>query len=309
MVFFSPQQDDSRPDPAALLNELAIFDRDRSPEANGASIATPAGPARQRANQPETRSAPTAMTERARKAAFASASASGNPERRNYRPMIFADEVPAESFEVAEPIGTWRLPRRHPHEQRILADSSNRRAWMQQRARGITATDAAKLATDDSIHQVVRDKLRGGTFGGNAYTEYGRHREPHIAAWVSERHQIDACGLLFHAEESHRHLATPDGLACSDDGQVTLAEIKTTKNPWSRIPRTYLRQVWWQQYVLGAERTLFVWERHRNFVVVDEEPRYVWIDRDEAEIKRLVKLADRSLEELDRLQAELDALS
>ena len=90
---------------------------------------------------------------------------------------------------------------------------------------------------------------------------------------------------------------------------MTLAEIKTTKNPWSRIPRTYLRQVWWQQYVLGAERTLFVWERHRNFVVVDEEPRYVWIDRDEAEIKRLVKLADRSLEELDRLQAELDALS
>ncbi|MFD0996420.1 hypothetical protein HNR16_002617 [Pseudoclavibacter chungangensis] len=183
-----------------------------------------------------------------------------------------------------------------PHLRRVLADSNDRAAWLRARTIGVTASDAARLATPNSVKQVARDKLAGSGFSGNAYTEFGRQREPEIAAWVLERHGIEACGLLFHAERSNLHLATPDGLHCDEDGHVLLAEIKTTNKPWSRIPRHYLRQVWWQQYVLGAERTLFVWERHENFVVKDAEPRCVWIDRDEHEIGRLVTLADQVLE-------------
>lgn len=231
------------------------------------------------------------------------------PETRAlYRPMIFSEETVASvaAGKPAEPIGTWRLRREWPHETRILADSSDRRRWLEQRSLGVTATDAAKLATPASVQQVVRDKLQGGAFGGNAYTDYGRFREPHIAAWVNERHGIEPCGLLFHAESSKHHLATPDGLRCDDEGNVVLAEIKTTKKPWSRIPRGYLRQVWWQQYVLGAERTLFVWERHRDFVVVDDEPRSVWIERDDAEIARMVELAEEVLATVAEMRQRLE---
>jgi hypothetical protein len=47
--------------------------------------------------------------------------------------------------------------------------------------------------------------------------------------------------------------------------------------------------------VLGADRTLFVWEEHRDFVPLDAEPRCCWVDRDENEIAMLVTLADRFL--------------
>lgn len=234
--------------------------------------------------------------------ALASASAAPELAPAPAAPVVRAAAAAAPAI----PIGVWRLRREHPHELRILADSNDRRAWLEQRAAGVTATDAARLATEASIAQVVREKVRGSSFGGNAYTDFGRQREPHIAAWVAERHGIEPCGMLYHAEGARRHLATPDGLFCDDEGRVTLAEIKTTNKPWSRIPRSYLRQVWWQQYVLGAERTLFVWERHRDFVVVDDEPKTVWIERDEDEIARLAALADRVLDQVESLRAHLE---
>jgi hypothetical protein len=95
-----------------------------------------------------------------------------------------------------------------------------------------------------------------------------------------------------------RHLATPDGIAVDADGRVTLAEIKTTNKSWRSIPRGYLRQVWWQQHVLGAERTLVAWEQHDGFVPVDDEPRCAWVERDEVEIGKLVRLATALIDEL-----------
>ena len=222
------------------------------------------------------------------------------------RPETRPAESSTDSTRPDQGVGVWRprLLGAHPHESRILADSADRAAWLDARAGGVTATDAAKLATPNSVHQVVRDKLSPAPFGGNAYTDHGREREPVIAAWVRERHGIAPSSLLFHAERSRRHLATPDGLHCDDDGRVLLAEIKTTGKPWNRIPRSYLRQVWWQQYVLGAERTLFVWEEHRDFVVQHAEPRFVWIERDDAEIAKLVAFAEQVLQRIDELQRE-----
>lgn len=170
-------------------------------------------------------------------------------------------------------------------------------AWMRARARGITATDVAKLSTPHSIHSAAREKLNGSRFTGNAYTEHGKSREPEIASWVLREHGISPSQALFHAEADVRHLATPDGLALREQGGVVLAEIKTTNKEWRTIPRSYLRQVWWQQYVLGAERTLMVWERHENFVPVGD-PECRWIDRDETEIRHLVALASQLIDEL-----------
>jgi hypothetical protein len=181
---------------------------------------------------------------------------------------------------------------------RIVADSRDRVAWVRARSRGITATDVAALTSERAIPRAADAKLMGSGFSGNAYTAHGRLREPEIARWVAATHGILPSSALFHAEVEKRHLATPDGLMVDAQGRVVLAEIKTTKKPWRSIPRSYLRQVWWQQHVLGAERTLVAWEEHDGFVPVGDEPRCAWVDRDETEIARLVALATALIDEL-----------
>ena len=184
---------------------------------------------------------------------------------------------------------------------RIVADSSDRVAWLRARSRGITATDVAGLTSEQAITRAADAKLGGGPrFSGNAFTDHGRRREPEIAAWVAATHGINPSSSLFHAVREKRHLATPDGIGLDGAGRVLLAEIKTTNKPWRSIPRNYLRQIWWQQYVLGAERTLFAWEQHRDFVPVDDEPRCLWVDRDDVEIAKLVRLATTLIDELYR---------
>ncbi|GAB3617217.1 hypothetical protein GCM10027416_17740 [Okibacterium endophyticum] len=183
---------------------------------------------------------------------------------------------------------------------RVVANSTDRVAWLRARSRGITATDVAKLSTQRSIDAAATAKLHGTGFGGNAFTDHGRVREPEIAAWVAATHGIRPSSTLYHAEVERRHLATPDGLAETQDGHLILAEIKTTAKPWRSIPRQYLRQVWWQQYVLGAERTLVVWEQHKDFVPVADEPLCRWVDRDDREITSLVALANALIDELHR---------
>ncbi len=186
-------------------------------------------------------------------------------------------------------------------EARIVADSRDRVAWLRARARGITATDVAGLSGAASITRAADAKLGAGPrFGGNAYTDHGRRREPEIAAWVAATHGILPSSALFCAETEKRHLATPDGVCVDGEGRVLLAEIKTTNKSWRTIPRTYLRQVWWQQHVLGAERTLFVWEEHDDFNPIHDEPKSVWIERDDREIGRLVGLATELIDELYR---------
>jgi Holliday junction resolvase len=147
----------------------------------------------------------------------------------------------------------------------------------------------------------VNDKLYGGSFTGNAFTEYGKQREPEIQKWVRDQHGIGSCGFLIRAAENPRHLATPDGIA-QRGGDVLLAEIKTTNKSWAKIPRNYLRQVYWQQYVVGAERTLFVWEQHKDFVPLHSEPRIQWIERDDNAIDDVLKRAGALIAEIVRLR-------
>lgn len=181
--------------------------------------------------------------------------------------------------------------------QRIVTDGTDRIEWLRARARGITATDVAKLSTAKSIDTAAWAKLNGTGFGGNAFTDHGRAREPEIADWVLREHGIEPSSALFHAATEPRHLATPDGIGVLDSGELVLSEIKTTNKPWRGVPKPYLRQVWWQQYVLGAERTLVVWEEHRDFVPLGD-PQFCWVDRDEREIARLVSLANQLIETL-----------
>jgi hypothetical protein len=180
------------------------------------------------------------------------------------------------------------------HRDRILAHSTDRVAWLRARSTGVTATDVARLSSERSLAAVAYDKINGSGFGGNAYTDHGNDREPEIARWVQATHGISPSAALFHSAQHKAHLATPDGVA-EIDGVLVLSEIKTTSSAWKSIPRSYLRQVWWQQYVLGAERTLLVWEQHLDFVPVAPEPRVQWIERDDNQIHILVGLANQLL--------------
>lgn len=177
-----------------------------------------------------------------------------------------------------------------------MASSAHRADWLRARSQGITATEVAKLSTPRSVQTVAREKLEGSRFSGNVYTEYGREREPAIAAWVADHYSISPSNDLYHAESELRHLATPDGLR-ADTHELVLAEIKTSTKSLANVPRPYLRQIWWQQYVLGATRTLFVWEQHENFRPISE-PQVQWIERDETQIAHLIRLANAVLEQV-----------
>ena len=180
------------------------------------------------------------------------------------------------------------------HTDRIVADATDRMAWLKARARGVTATDVARLSGPKALRALALEKLLGSGFSGNAFTAHGRLREPEIAHWARRVYGMQASSALFHADGRRDHLATPDGWR--ERGSVLeLCEIKTTNSAWKSIPRHYLRQVWWQQYVLGAERTLVVWEQHDDFVPIGAEPECRWVDRDENEVYRLVGLADQLL--------------
>jgi hypothetical protein len=209
-------------------------------------------------------------------------------------------------------LSLWDEPPRH-HTERVVADATDRIAWLKARARGVTATDVARLTGDHAVRVLAIEKLLGTGFSGNAYTAHGRQREPEIAHWARRVYGMQPSSALFHADGQPLHLATPDGwreraLPAEGGAEVRpaprtvleLCEIKTTSSAWRRIPRHYLRQVWWQQYVLGAERTLVVWEQHDGFVPVGAEPEVRWVDRDESEIHRLVVLADRLLDAMQR---------
>lgn len=185
------------------------------------------------------------------------------------------------------------------YRSRIVTSSWDRVGWMRARSKGVTSSDAARLSSASVVESVAVDKLVGRGFGGNAFTEHGRRREPVIAAWVKRVHGIPPSQTLFHADGNDRHLATPDGVR-NTGTSVELLEIKTTAHRWRSIPKSYLRQVFWQQYVLGAERTLVVWERHDGFVPVEPEPLTRWVDRDDNEIHALIHLADRVLDRMYR---------
>lgn len=196
----------------------------------------------------------------------------------------------------------WEDPAADPapgYRSRIVADATDRVAWLKARARGVTATDVARLTSERAVRAVAMDKLLGSRFTGNAYTEHGRLREPAIGRWAGSVYGMRSSSALFHAAANRDHLATPDGLR-EVEGRVELCEIKTTTHAWRTIPRNYLRQVWWQQYVVGAERTLVVWEHHDEFVPVAAEPECRWVDRDDHEIDKLIGFADALLHAMRR---------
>src|SRR6478609_491281 len=189
--------------------------------------------------------------------------------------------------------------------------------WFEARRLGVTATEVAKLGKGyaSDRKRILREKLTGDRvdLAGKQAVEYGKLREPLIAAWIARRFGIPANDLLFISADGHA-LATPDGYEIDPmSGDVYVSEVKTsmhdltpgkivddvlvlTKGPggkWflydNQFAKTgYYDQMQWQMFVTGADRTLFAWEQHdgdwsgwpqRAPRTMTDEPGWCWVLR------------------------------
>ena len=192
---------------------------------------------------------------------------------------------------------------------RAGASDTDRAAWLAERAQGITATEIrdlmkGKLRQDDLIALKLGRKV--DSFTGNQYTDWGKEREPIIAAGVRGM-GIDPESRVFHGERNSRHLASPDGIGVEFDGALVISEIKTSGKDIRRGHAAYDAtgyelQMQWAMLVTDADRCLFVFEERLTVDgrFVPGEVFTEWVPRDEAIIADLVARADEFLAELDR---------
>lgn len=183
---------------------------------------------------------------------------------------------------------------------RIVASSEDRDVWLTARNGGVTASNAAKLSSLDSIDSILKGKFFDG-FTGNPATEWGLEREPFLLDWAG----FPQNKYLFSSAENARFMATPDGIrpATTGDYAIDLCQVKTTGKPMNKIPAHYMRQIQWEMYVMEANRCHFVWEVHENFVPVSLEPNVLIVERDDEAIASLIKLAGAFLVRLDEANA------
>lgn len=199
---------------------------------------------------------------------------------------------------------------------RAGASDTDRPAWMAERAGGVTATDLAGLKTGQKQQQDLIDVKLGrkvDSFTGNQYTDWGKLREPVIAAALRGA-GIEPESRVFHGELNSRHLASPDGIGVDFDDALVVSEIKTAAYdlvPGSPVlaKKGYVHQMQWAMHVTGAVRCRFVveeriataWDSQSR--PIEFEPGQVyehWIERDQAAIDELVEIADAFLAEMDR---------
>lgn len=181
---------------------------------------------------------------------------------------------------------------------RIIASSEDRDAWLAARNVGVTASNAAKLVTLNSIDSILKSKFYDG-FTGNAATDWGLEREPYLLEWAN----FPQNKYLFHSVENQRFMATPDGIRYDAEGNVELCQVKTTGKPMPKIPAHYYRQIQWEMFVMDAVRCYFVVEVHEDFVPVSLEPQLEIFERNEEAIASLKTLATALLSRLDEANA------
>ncbi|MDR6867873.1 hypothetical protein J2Y69_002481 [Microbacterium resistens] len=182
-----------------------------------------------------------------------------------------------------------------------LVSSDDEENWKRARADGgrrVTATDAARLvgAGIDTWRTIHREKTTEAKFLGNAATERGHRLEPVVQAWVEAHLGIPPANMLYIHSEWKQHGATPD-CALEDEGEWSIAEIKTTTEDWSHgVPKRIVRQILWQAHVMSAGYAVLVWWR------VDDagqpltlNPSIVEIPIDADEIGALIAGADAYL--------------
>lgn len=189
------------------------------------------------------------------------------------------------------------MPNLQDIQKRIVASSDDRDAWLAARNAGVTATNAGKLASQDSIDSILKSKFFDG-FTGNPATDWGLEREPFLLEWAGFEQNKN----LYHSADERRFMATPDGIRFHN-GELVLCQVKTTGKAMGKIPAHYYRQVQWEMFVMDAVRCHYVVEHHENFVPVNLEPTLEIIERNDEAIALLKPLAYALLTRLDEANA------
>ena len=104
----------------------------------------------------------------------------------------------------------------HPHERRIVADASDRVAWLRARSQGVTATDAAKLASRSSVRGAAYEKLHGSprSFGGSRFTDRGRTRlATETKQWNALAKAMTGLGVLDQATATAMNATHPKAVS------------------------------------------------------------------------------------------------
>jgi len=182
--------------------------------------------------------------------------------------------------------------------ERIVASSDDRDAWLTARNTGVTASNAARLVSEQSLDSILKSKFYDG-FTGNAATDWGLEREPFLLEWAG----FPQNKYLFASSENSRFMATPDGIRLDDEGNIELCQVKTTGKPMPKIPAHYYRQIQWEMFVMDAVRCHFVVEVHEDFVPISLEPQLEIFERNEEVITSLKILATALLVRLDEAVA------
>lgn len=206
-------------------------------------------------------------------------------------------------------------------ERAVVDKNYNEELWLEERRKGVTATEISKLAKGQPAQRrdLIKEKMSGERgFMGNRYTDWGLERETVLGGLIEAEHGFEVSDVLFFAADNRRHLATPDAYYLGENFTL-IAEIKTSKYDLDPMGKQfqkspYMDQMQWQMYVAGEDCNfcLFVWERHDDNWVTDEfgveRPTPFlwdseWLQRDNDRIAELVLLADEFLTELDWILA------
>lgn len=156
----------------------------------------------------------------------------------------------------------------------------------------MTATTVAEAATASGFASV----MAAAPFGGNAFTEFGSWAERYVMESARGEGILPNDWLI--RGERPQDLGTPDGLSLD---HRLIGEAKTGGTMPTSPPRKHRDQCQWNLHVVGAERCLYLFQERRvaadgSFYLAGLEPKTWWIDRDEARIAELIRVADRVME-------------
>jgi hypothetical protein len=186
---------------------------------------------------------------------------------------------------------------------RIVADHRIPEQWIKARDGKIGASDAAAFAKEESIDSYVAKKL-APPWEGSEFSTWGNTREPIIL----QDHGYQQNHFMIRSVENPRFVATPDAIRGN-----RLSQVKTSIKPFISkrtlevlVPPNYKRQCQWEM-VAGEEfiETDVIYDKYDK---VGEEFRpefqatVIKIVRDEVEIAKLIRIAEKVLHGLDLAQ-------
>ncbi|MDO5730819.1 YqaJ viral recombinase family protein [Corynebacterium sphenisci] len=198
------------------------------------------------------------------------------------------DTIDPDAFEVTTP----------DHGRFSIVHTTSRQEWKAARRAHLTATEVAMLA---ALRPADWERLRREKageepgFGGNAATDWGHEREPHIIAHLAENADptLRANDQLVVSLADPRFAGTPD--AISEDGR-TLGEAKTSNHPLAPEdrPQRYEDQAQWNLLVTGAQALVIGIEEHDDQQEIIGT-RMGWIWPDPQRQAELIAIAERFL--------------